>query len=201
MIQPLLVALLVEPEQAVAFLAQNIEPAPLIQLPQDRDRAKFAVSNEKNSRLFRQQAATLPQKRELLSGTRVAANIFDPAPGDGYGPLAISQGHHQELMTKTNLGAIHDQSDLTDPLKLRAQPFLRDRLVPLAHIHSRVGQEAAQAFDRAHILGGSDHLSGDPAQVDRATMKNTNHQPHKVLNLGLLLPRPQFTNSVNHGLR
>jgi hypothetical protein len=80
--------------------------------------------------------------------------------------MAISQGHHQELMTKTNLGPIHDQSDLTHPFKLRAQPFLRDRLVPPAHIHGRVGQEAAHAFDRRDILGRSDHLSGDPAQVD-----------------------------------
>jgi hypothetical protein len=60
LIQLLPVILLVEPQRGVAFLAQNIEPAPLLQLPQDRDRAKFAVSDQENSRLFRQQAANIP---------------------------------------------------------------------------------------------------------------------------------------------
>ena len=100
-------------------------------------------------------------------------------------------------MTKTNFRAIHDQADLANPLELRSQPFLRNRFVPVAHIDGRVRQKTAQTSDRTFVLGWACYFSSNLAQMHGVTMKDTNQQPDKVLNLSDPLLWSQFTNSLN----
>jgi hypothetical protein len=169
----------------------------LIQLPQDRNRAKFAVSDEKNSRFWRQQPFDLAQQVYLSFGTTVTANLLEPSPGDRHGPMTIGQREHEQLVTESNFGAVHDQADLANSFELRLQPGFRNRFVPAADIDSWVRQKSAQASDRTFILGCTDYFSSNLAQMHGVTMKDTNQQPHKVLNLGYALLRSQFTNSLN----
>jgi len=53
---------LLQPNAGIGFLAQNIEPMPLIQPLEDFYRAKFAVTNQKNSRTFWQKLPDIVQQ-------------------------------------------------------------------------------------------------------------------------------------------
>lgn len=72
--------LFVGPDAGVRFLPQNIEPSPLIQLPQDYHRAKFAVSDQKNSRSWGDQPPNIGQQSQLLESTAMSADMIDPRP-------------------------------------------------------------------------------------------------------------------------
>ena len=98
-------------------------------------------------------------------------------------------------MRKANLGAVHDEPDLADPLELRSQPSFGDWLIPTMYIDGWVREKAAQPPHRTHILGGTHDFASDPTEVDRVTMIDSNHQPDKVLHLCNPLLRTQFTNS------
>jgi hypothetical protein len=134
---------------------------------------------------------------DLLLTTAVAPDVPDPGPGDRHGTTTIGQRDHQQLVCKTNLGAVHDQTDLAHVLVLILQPGFGDRFVPAADINCFIGQKPAEASYGAHILGCTQHFACDPTQTDGTTMKDTNHQPDKVLHLCDPLLRAQFTNSLN----
>src|SRR5271157_1555435 len=110
----------------------------------------------------------------------MSSNISDPGPCDRDGPLPIRQTDHEQLMTETNFGPIYDQTELSQGLPLGLKPLLGDRPIPLPHIESRIIQKTAQAPRNAHQLRFSRDLHGDPAQTDRMTLINTDHQPHEV---------------------
>src|SRR5271157_2824434 len=131
-----------------------------------------------------------------LAGT-VTSNIRDPSPGHRNGSVTIGQRNHEQLMTKTNFGPIDDQTDFSDPFELRLQPSSCNRLVPTTHIHGSVRQKSAETSDRTFVLGVHLHFSGNLTEMHRVTMKDTNHQPHKVLYLRDALLRTQFTDSLN----
>ena len=135
---------LTEPDTRVGFLTQNGEPAPVIQLSQDRHRPKFAISGQKNGCSSWDQAANVSQQGHLLECAAMPSNVFDPSPGDRDGPLAISQSDDQQLMPETNLGAIHNQPDLSQVAKLGFQPLPREGLVPFPYSNGRV----VQHYDR-----------------------------------------------------
>src|SRR5271157_334121 len=123
--------------------------------------------------------------------------MLDPGPGDGNGPLPISQTDHEELMSKANLGSIHEQVDLFQASRLGLQPLLGNRPIPFPDADCRVVQKAAKSSGGAYQLCRSRDLPGDLAQMDRVTFMNTDHQPDKVPNLSDSLLRPQFTNPAH----
>src|SRR5271157_42643 len=100
-------------------------------------------------------------------------------------------------MSKTDFGTIHDQTDLSQTAPLGLQPVLRDRSVPFPDIDRRVIQKTAQTPGSAHQFRLARDLPGDPAQIHRMTLIDTDHQPHKVSYLRDSLVRPQFTNSLH----
>src|SRR5271157_128991 len=74
--------LLVEPQSGITFLAQDIEPMPYIELPEYENRAKFAVSDQKNGCFQRDQTADILQQLHLPLARAVTANVWDPSPGN-----------------------------------------------------------------------------------------------------------------------
>src|SRR5664279_6095168 len=100
-------------------------------------------------------------------------------------------------MSKTNFRSIHDQTDLSETLPLGLQPVLRNRLVPLPDIDCRVIQKTTQTSSGTHQLRRTRNLDRNLAQSNRMTLKDPNHQPHKVPYLRNPLVRSQFTNSLH----
>ena len=193
-------ATLIEPDACVSFLAQNIEPMPAIQLSQDGHRAKFAVSDQKGGSSNRDQAANISQQGQLFSGTTVSSSVFDPGPGDWDGSFAISQTDDQQLVSKANLRAIHNQTDLSQIAELGFQPLSCNWLVPLPNSDSSVVQQPAQAAGGAQQLGRPGNLASDPAQANRTTLINPDKQPDKVAYLCDPLSRSQFLNPLKPGM-
>ena len=116
---------------------------PRFQLPKNRNRAKFAVSDHKNVCSFGQQGSDILEQTDLLLGAAVSTNRLDPRLGDRYGSSAIGQADHQQLMTEAYLGAVYDQSHFADPFELRLYSGFGDRLVPPAYIDCFVRQKTA----------------------------------------------------------
>lgn len=54
-----------------------------------------------------------------------------PHPHQRYGLMMIRQGNHQELMTKTNFAAIHNQTIGLD--NSLGQKLFHNRFVPISH--------------------------------------------------------------------
>src|SRR3990172_8268560 len=107
-------------------------------------------------------------------------NMLDPGPGNRDGPFAISQTDHQQLMSKTNFRAIHNQTDLSQALPLGLQPFPRNRLIPFTHLDREswrsapisIIQKTVQPSGDAHQLGRAGYLASNLAQMHRATLVN-----------------------------
>src|SRR5665648_432006 len=100
-------------------------------------------------------------------------------------------------MSITNFRTIHDQTDLSQTTPLGLQPLLCDRPVPIPDTDGRIIQEAAQTTSQAYLLCPSGYLPGYLAEVNRTAFINTNHQPHKVADLGDPGFRLQFTNLMH----
>ncbi len=112
-----------EPQTGIGLLTQNIEPRLAVQLSQDWDRAKFTVAHQENGRSSRDQSAHIGQQGQLFASTAVSSDILDPGPGDGDRPFAVGQTNDQQLMSETDLGAVHNQADFTQMMKLRCWPL------------------------------------------------------------------------------
>lgn len=169
---------------------------PLIQLTQSSYRAKFTVSNQENGSSDRDQFAYISHQSQLFPGAAIAFDVFDPGPGNGDGPFAISQTHDQQLMPETNLGAVHNQMDFTQIPELSFQPHPSDGFVPFSYSNSGVIQQPAQSPGRTHQLGQTWDLACNPAQTDRAALVEANDQPGEVANLGNSLIWTQFLNPL-----
>ena len=74
----------------IAFLAQDKEPMPLIQLVQDSYCAKFVVSDQENSCLCGEQGTHIGQQSQMLMGACVSSNVIDPGPGNRDGSFRYS---------------------------------------------------------------------------------------------------------------
>ena len=92
-------------------------------------------------------------------------------------------------MSKTNLGTIHDQTDLMQTLPLGLQPLAGDWLVPLPYAGGRVIQKSAQSSGGAHQLRRTRNFACNLVQIDRLILIDPNRQPDKVPNLGNSLIR------------
>ena len=189
-----------EPDTCVGFLAQNIEPMPSIQASQDRHRAKFAVSDQKNGCSSRDQAVNVAQQCHLLDRIAMSSNVLDPGPGDGDGSFAIRQTDDQQLMPKANLGAIHNQTDLSQVAKLGFQPQPGDGFIPFPYSNGWVVQQSAQAAGSAQQLGWTGDLARNSAQAYRPALIDAGHQPDKVAYLSDPLFGSQFLNPLKPGM-
>src|SRR3990172_194708 len=190
----------IKPDQAIGFLAQDIPPTPLIQLPQDRHCPKFAVSDQENGGSFGNQLANIGQQSQLLIGAAVPFDVFDPGPDDGEGPFPVRQAHDQQLMPKADLSAIHNQTDLSQISKLPFQPLPGDGFVPFPYPDGGISQQPAQAAGHAQQLSRARNLSGNPAQTHRSALKDPNDQPDEVTGLGDPLTRSQELNPLKPGM-
>jgi hypothetical protein len=103
-------------------------------------------------------------------------------------------------MPETDLGAIHNQMDLSRIAPLPFQPLPGDGLIPFAHPYGRVGQQSAQAAGQREQLRRTGNLPRNPAQIDRSALKNPHHQPREVAHLGNSLTGSQFHNSAFPGI-
>src|SRR3990172_9455303 len=131
---------------------------PLIQLPQDRYRAKFTISNQKYGPSAGHQFTHISQQSQLFPSTTVAFDVFDPGPGDGDCPFSISQAYNQQLMPETNLGAIDHQMDLSQVPELSFQPDPSNGFVPFPYSNGRVIQQSAQSPGGTHQLSQTRNL-------------------------------------------
>jgi site-specific DNA recombinase len=190
----------IKPDPRIPFLAQNIEPMPLIQLAQDRHRAKFTVSDQKYGCSARDQPTDIGQQSQLLPGGAVSFDTFDPGPGDWDRPLSVRQANDQQLMSEADLGAIHDQADFSQMAKLSFQPLPSDRCVPFSHSYGRVIQQPAQAPSGAQQFGWTGYLPGNTTQAYRPALITPNNQPDKVANLSDALVGSQFSNPLKPGM-
>jgi hypothetical protein len=186
----------IEPDTGSGFLAQDIEPIPFVQLTQERYRAKFAVSDQKNSRLCGDQLANIGQQSQLLPGAAVSSGVFDPGPGNWDGSFPVLQTDDQQLMTKANFAAIDDQTDFSQMPELSFQPLSSDGFVLFPNSDGGVIQQPAQAPGGTQQLGWTGDLPGNAAQTHRPALIDASDQPDHIADLGDPLPRSQFLNSA-----
>jgi len=168
---------------------------PFIQLPQDFHRPKFAVADQKNRSSLGQKLSDIGQQRQLLARSAVSTDLFNPSPGNRDGSLAVSQADNQQLMPKSNPGAVYDQVDFSNVANLRFQPLPCDWLIPFSNSDGRIVQQSVQSPRGTRQLGFSRYFSCDPAQTHLTAQIDPDHQPDKCPNLGDPLPRTQFQNS------
>ena len=71
-------------------------------------------------------------------------DILDPGPYNGNSPFPVNQADDQQLMPKSDLGAILDQTDLTEMTELRFQLLPGDGFVPFFHSDGRSTQQSGQ---------------------------------------------------------
>jgi site-specific DNA recombinase len=191
---------LIEPDPSIAFLTQNIEPMPLIQLAQDCDRAKFTVSDQKNRCSAGDQLTNIGQQSQLLPGSAVPFDAFDPGPGDWDHSFPVRQANDQQLMSEANLSAIYDQADFSQMAELSFQPLPSDRCVPFSHSDGGVIQQPAQAPRNTRQFGFARNFASYFTHTHRAAQINSKHQPNKGSNLGDALVRSQFSNPLKPGM-
>ncbi len=178
------IAFCFQPDLGIRFLTQNIEPMPSVQLSEHFHRPEFAVTDQKNGCLGGNQLPDISQQSQRLEWTTVPTNIGHPGPGDRDRSLPIGQADHQQLVSKPNLGPIHDQMDLSQPMELGSQPFTSNRLIPLSNTDGRIIQQAAQPTNGTQQLGITWDLSRNPTQAYRATLVDPDDQPDHIADLG-----------------
>ena len=192
--------LFIQPYLGNGFLPQNIEPSPAIQLAQDFYRPKFGVANQKNRSSFREQLANIGKQSQLLPGSTMPSDMFDPSPGNRNAALPIGQADDQQLVSKTNLRPIHDQTNLSNAVKLGFQPLTGYRFIPRSHSNSWIIQQPTQSSGGTQQLGWTGYLPRNAAQIHRPALIDPDDQPDKVSNLGHPLSWSQFTNPMNPGI-
>src|SRR4030066_78547 len=188
------------PDPGITFLTQDIEPMPLIQLSQDRHRAKFAVADHENGCSTGDQLANIRQQSQLFLSPAVSSDLFDPGPDNGDGSFSVSQADHQQLMTKTNLSAIPDQANFSQVPELSFQPFSSNGFIPFTHSNSGIIQQPAQSSRSAQQPGRARNLPGNTAKAHRSALIDTYDQPDKITDLSYALSRSQFHNSSKPGI-
>jgi hypothetical protein len=91
----LLVCLLIGPQACIAFLAQNMELLPLLQLPQNRKCSQIRCLQSQKRAHFRQQGSHVPKQADLLFAFTVSTNSLDPYLGDWHHSALVRQTDYQ----------------------------------------------------------------------------------------------------------
>lgn len=131
---------IIEPKSGITLLTQNIEPMPMIQLAQDLQIAKFAVSNQENGCLAGDQGPHISQQSQVFMGAAVSKHMFDPGPSNRDGFFSIGQVNHQQLMPKANLGTIHNQTNFSLVAQLSFQSVSRNQCIPFPYSDGWISQ-------------------------------------------------------------
>ena len=107
---------------------------------------------------------------------------FHPGPSQRNGPSAIGDGHQQQLMSKANLAAIHDQTDFS--IRQPLEDGSGDWLIPFAYTDGRIIQQASDTAGQTRQIGRTRDLLGNFAQVDRTTFVQPTQQPAEIADPG-----------------
>ena len=99
-----------------------------------------SIHIQENGGSYGHKPTHISQQCQMLPGSFMSANLFDPGPGDRDGSFAISQCHDQQLMPKSDLSAIHNQVNFVNTTKLRFQPLSGNRFIPFLHPDDRITQ-------------------------------------------------------------
>ena len=179
------------------FLAQNVIPMPSIQLLQHIHGSKFTVTNQHNSDTFGQQASNICQQRQMGLRCVMTFDMLHPGPGNRDRTFTVSQTDDQQLMRKTNFGSIHNQPYLLHMSGLTFQPAPSNGLIPGTYIDRWISQQSAQALYETEQLRPSRHLPGNPAQINRTALMNSDNQPSNIPNTRYSFRWLQLSNSHN----
>src|SRR4030066_1749672 len=190
----------IDPDPGITFLTQDEEPMPLVQLAQDCYRAKFAVADHENGCPAGDQLMNIGQHGQVFPTSTMSFDLPDPGPGNRNGSFSVSKTDHQQLMTKTDLGAVYDQADFSQVPELSFQPLSSDGFIPLTHADSGIIHQPAQSSRSAQQPGWSGNLPRNPAQIHRSTFINSDHQPGEVLNTGNSFHWSQLLNFHNQSM-
>ena len=140
-----------KPDQMVRLLPQDILPSPGFHLPDDLYSTKLTVSYQQNGDARGNQPLHIGQQGQLLDRRTVSTAGLDPGPGNGNCPAAKGQADHQQLMSKTDFGAVSDQPDFPHRLRGGLEELLGNRLKPFPDANGWVIQKTAQtAGDACH---------------------------------------------------
>lgn len=132
-------------------------------------------------------------------GLRIFA-LGDPSPGDGDGAFTASQTDDQELVSEAIFRSVNDQPDLLNMLGLGLIPLLGSRSIPGTYLNGCLLPKAFEPLCDTGYLGFPGNFIANPAQTDRAALKDTNQEPDEALNLVDTLLQVQFTNWLKPGI-
>ena len=97
-------------DAGIPLLTEHVWPLPGIQLTQDGHGTKLGVAHDRHRYTLRYQVVYISEQSQLLDGRTMSALAFDPCPDDGDRATAIRHRDHQQLVMKTDLAAVHDQT-------------------------------------------------------------------------------------------
>jgi site-specific DNA recombinase len=180
----------------IGLLAQHVAPMPDVHLPHDGHCPEFAVSNQQNGRLGRNQPSHVGQQGQLFGCRTVPAALPDPGPGDGDRPSTKGNAHHQQLMPETDFAAIRNQTDFPNRVCHGLQHIPGNRRVPLTHPNRRVVQKATQTPRDAQRIGPAWYLQRHLAQMHRPAPVDAHQQPGKIAQTCDALSRAQLFNPL-----
>jgi hypothetical protein len=102
-------------------------------------------------------------------------------------------------MPETDFCSIDDQADLSEMSELSFQPA---RAIGSYHSRTRIAGLSRNLLNRrgAEQLGRTGNLGGNPAQMDRTALMDSNDQPDEIAYLCHSLVRTQFTNPLKPGM-
>ena len=110
------------------------------------------------------------------------AITFHPGPSQRNGPSAIGDGHQQQLMSKANFAAIHDQADFS--MRQALDDHLGQRFIPRSHLDGWVIQQPSQPAGHAWQASTAGDALSHFAQMHRSAFVQANHQPTEIANPG-----------------
>jgi hypothetical protein len=165
----------------------------------DRYGPKIAIPDQENSSSSKEQGTDIKQQDQLLLCLAMPFDMFDPGPGNGIGSFSVSQTDDQQLMSKTNLVTIHDQTDLTEMTELVFLLLSSNRSIHFPYPDGWIIQQLAHTSLCAQQLRQTWNLSGNSAQANRMALINANHQPDKIAHLSNSFACSQFLNSMIPG--
>src|SRR5210317_2209290 len=105
------------------------------------------------------------QQCQMLSGSAMPFDMLDPSPCNRNSSFSIWQTHDQQLMSKTDLGTIYNQTDFTAIEEMCFQPLPGNGFIPFPYLDLWIAQQSAHSANSAQQLCCSGYLSGNPIQI------------------------------------
>ncbi len=99
-------------------------------------------------------------------------------------------------MTKTDLGSIRNQPDLTRGVCRRLQPIACDRFIPFPPPDGGIVQKATRAANDTEQIRAGGNLGGDRTLLHRAALKDGRDEPSQGTDWRDTLLRAQLQKSL-----